>query len=90
MQTTFNGEFPHNKPEPEGTDASRESAASRMFAKSDVMDWSDRFIEHSKLPQSVDKFLQGHKRAGTIETLEPDNGRWKWINFCQVKVHLLN
>ena len=75
MQAAFNGEFPHNKPEPEGTDASRESPAGRMFAKSNGMDSGDRFIEHSKLPRSVDKFLQGHKRAGTIETLESDDGR---------------
>jgi hypothetical protein len=38
VQAAFNGEFPQNKPEPEGTDASRESAASIVFAKSDVMD----------------------------------------------------
>ena len=74
MQTAFSGQFPHNKSQPERTDASREGPESRMFAKSNGMDWGDRFIEHSKLPQSVDKFLQGYKRAGTVETLEPDNG----------------
>lgn len=84
VQTAFSPKITTDQCEPKGADHKIENSPSIVFEKGNVMDRDDRVIEHSKLPQSMDKFLQGHKWTREVEALESYHGRWKWWNLCQV------